>query len=180
MNRMDAEQAMEACNEKDPFNVGRQLMMRWGKNVKGRNVKFGSGRMMLPAAVQKNDSHNNDYPDANNIPIDDIDGASTRSHGLPNVIQIGGGEQESWNIAKAEPYQESIHSSEAIADVGVRFTTWDGWVFVDSRNRGKACEQPQCEPRTGSEDSRILCLRFWLKSSDCSARLSSLPYLQRL
>lgn len=34
MNRQDAEDAMEACSETDPFKVGRQLMMRWGKNVK--------------------------------------------------------------------------------------------------------------------------------------------------
>lgn len=42
MNREDAEEAMEACNEADPFNVGRLLMMRWGKNVK-RNVRQGTG-----------------------------------------------------------------------------------------------------------------------------------------
>jgi U2-associated protein SR140 len=34
MNRRDAEDAMDACSEADPFNVGRPLMMRWGKNVK--------------------------------------------------------------------------------------------------------------------------------------------------
>ena len=34
MNRQDAEDAMDACSEADPFNVGRQLMMRWGKNVR--------------------------------------------------------------------------------------------------------------------------------------------------
>jgi U2-associated protein SR140 len=34
MNRQDAEDAMEACDETDPFRVGRRIMMRWGKNVK--------------------------------------------------------------------------------------------------------------------------------------------------
>ena len=38
MNRQDAEDAMDACNEQDPFRVGRQLMMRWGKNVRKRDV----------------------------------------------------------------------------------------------------------------------------------------------
>ena len=28
------EDAMEACDETDPFHVGRRIMMRWGKNVK--------------------------------------------------------------------------------------------------------------------------------------------------
>jgi U2-associated protein SR140 len=34
MNRDDAEEAMEACDETDPFNNGRLLTLRWGKNVK--------------------------------------------------------------------------------------------------------------------------------------------------
>lgn len=34
MKREDAEAAMEECNDADPFNVGRLLMLRWGKNVK--------------------------------------------------------------------------------------------------------------------------------------------------
>jgi U2-associated protein SR140 len=42
MRRDDAEEAMEAYNETDPFNVGRLLMMRWGKNVK-KNVRRGTG-----------------------------------------------------------------------------------------------------------------------------------------
>ena len=32
-HRRDAEVAMDACNEADPFHVGRRLMARWGKNV---------------------------------------------------------------------------------------------------------------------------------------------------
>ena len=34
MNRDDAEEAMEACDETDPFNNGRLLTLRWGKKVK--------------------------------------------------------------------------------------------------------------------------------------------------
>lgn len=34
MNRQDAEEAMTYCDNADPFNVGRRLVMRWGKNVK--------------------------------------------------------------------------------------------------------------------------------------------------
>ncbi|KAL7569685.1 hypothetical protein ACA910_008336 [Epithemia clementina (nom. ined.)] len=32
-HRQDAEEAMEACNEADPFRNGRRLMLRWGKSV---------------------------------------------------------------------------------------------------------------------------------------------------
>lgn len=41
MHRSDAEEAM-ALNETDPFNSGRLLMLRWGKNVK-RDVRRGTG-----------------------------------------------------------------------------------------------------------------------------------------
>lgn len=34
VHRADADAAMDACSDKDPFRVGRRLMMRWGKNVK--------------------------------------------------------------------------------------------------------------------------------------------------
>jgi U2-associated protein SR140 len=57
MNRQDAEDAMDACNEQDPFRVGRQLMMRWGKNVRKRDggvpiISRGtSGLMPLPVAT---------------------------------------------------------------------------------------------------------------------------------
>jgi len=34
MHRDDAEEAMEACDETDPFNNGRQIILRWGKSVK--------------------------------------------------------------------------------------------------------------------------------------------------
>jgi len=36
-DRSDAESAF-ACDETDPFNVGRRIMMRWGKNVKNAGV----------------------------------------------------------------------------------------------------------------------------------------------
>ena len=35
-HRRHAEAAMEACSESDPFNVGRRLMVRWGKNLLDR------------------------------------------------------------------------------------------------------------------------------------------------
>jgi hypothetical protein len=42
MNREDAEEAMDNVAETDPFNVGRLLMLRWGKNVK-KTVRQGTG-----------------------------------------------------------------------------------------------------------------------------------------
>lgn len=55
MNREDADEAMEACNEADPFDVGRLLMMRWGKNVK-RNVRQGTGGGINIQPLQRGES----------------------------------------------------------------------------------------------------------------------------
>lgn len=52
MNRRDAEDAMEACSEADPFNVGRRLLLRWGKNVK-KIVKRGTGGIPVAPILQR-------------------------------------------------------------------------------------------------------------------------------
>ena len=59
MNRQDAEDAMDACNEQDPFRVGRQLMLRWGKNVRksdgGVPITYrGTGGLVSPH-IENND-----------------------------------------------------------------------------------------------------------------------------
>ncbi len=59
MNRQDAEDAMDACNEQDPFRVGRQLMLRWGKNVRKSDggvpiVYRGTGGLVSPHIENNN------------------------------------------------------------------------------------------------------------------------------
>mmetsp|Transcript_21795 Transcript_21795/g.30733 ORF Transcript_21795/g.30733 Transcript_21795/m.30733 type:complete len:550 (-) Transcript_21795:229-1878(-) len=51
LNREDAQDAMDAFNEADPFRVGRRLMLRWGKNVK-KVIKRGTGGV-IPAIRKK-------------------------------------------------------------------------------------------------------------------------------
>lgn len=64
MHRADADDAMEACSAADPFHVGRQLMMRWGKNVKKAAggvpiVKRGTGgtAARVPPRPTDHDNH---------------------------------------------------------------------------------------------------------------------------
>jgi U2-associated protein SR140 len=38
MHRRDAEDAMDACQDKDPFRVGRPLTMSWGKHVRNEGA----------------------------------------------------------------------------------------------------------------------------------------------
>jgi hypothetical protein len=42
MHKPDAQHALEACDNTDPFNCGRQLALRWGKSVK-KLVNHGDG-----------------------------------------------------------------------------------------------------------------------------------------
>jgi hypothetical protein len=51
MNRAEAEDAMDACNDTDPFNCGRKISMQWGKNVK-KTVRQGDGVKSDPARKQ--------------------------------------------------------------------------------------------------------------------------------
>lgn len=55
MNRDDAEEAIEACDNTDPFNNGRLLSLRWGKSVKKiRHEKDGDARSSAPEKTQRN------------------------------------------------------------------------------------------------------------------------------
>ena len=73
MNREDAEDAMEACDETDPFNVGRRLMMRWGKNVK-MDVQRGTGDA-VPFATKTGVS----LPDAKRRRLDEASSSQVAS-----------------------------------------------------------------------------------------------------
>lgn len=73
MNRDDAQEAMNAYQERDPLRSGRRMFLRWGKNVK-KTVKRGTGGVPIPpirkkvadpagvalTSTSKNDTHNND------------------------------------------------------------------------------------------------------------------------
>jgi hypothetical protein len=60
-NRPEAEDAMEACDDTDPFNCGRRLAMRWGKNVKN-SVHQGDGVKSDPARKQAGPGAHGDQP----------------------------------------------------------------------------------------------------------------------
>jgi U2-associated protein SR140 len=107
MNREDAEEAMEGCNETDPFNVGRLLMMRWGKNVK-KSVRQGTGGGIAinPLQMGALERPRNDFYEEANFP--------SGSDGPPHVIELRGHNQAPSDISKAQPYEASVHSADAI------------------------------------------------------------------
>ena len=112
MNRADAEEAMEACNESDPFNVGRLLMMRWGKNVKRTQEgsveadSRDSGRKVskFPVDAPRSRQCFNYYSDEISIHSDD---------GSPSTIEF---QQQTRLTDPAKPtkYDSRLHSEDAI------------------------------------------------------------------
>ena len=52
MNRDDAQEAMDAYQERDPLRTGRRMLLRWGKNVK-KTVKRGTGGVPIPPIRKK-------------------------------------------------------------------------------------------------------------------------------
>ena len=125
MNREDAEEAMDACNEADPFKVGRLLMMRWGKNVK-KIVKRGHGTGGVKPILRKaggsyghdlvsehdNRSQKLEQPRTKNT-TDIVSSASTvpgQPSGPPPVIEMRTGFQ---NIAIPDRYQAEVHHKDS-------------------------------------------------------------------
>jgi U2-associated protein SR140 len=112
MNREDAEEAMEACSESDPFNVGRPLMMRWGKNVK-KLVKRGTGGGIAIAPIRRNQSvaSSNSADLQPEYPSGYPDESPRRGSRLPLFIET---RPDRTNVGRAAVYQREIHGEDAI------------------------------------------------------------------
>lgn len=103
MNREDAEDAMDACSDADPFNIGRPLMMRWGKTVKV-DCKQGTGHI-LPFATKEGDSKS--LPDAKRQRVDIASSHSSLAAQTENSDTPSG-------------YDPAVHGVDAIRVVAPR------------------------------------------------------------
>jgi U2-associated protein SR140 len=119
VNREDAEDAIESCNEKDPFNVGRLLTLRWGKNVK-KTTRRGVGSLKGSSMQNQGNEHQvrgsqssamTSLPDIVEKEIKDLTG-TLRPDGLPSVITLGGANLQDLSLAK--PYDAEIHATGAV------------------------------------------------------------------
>ena len=112
MNRADAEEAMEVCNESDPFNVGRFLMMRWGKNVK-RNQEGsteddsrgpGQNVSKFPVDAPHSRQDSDHYSDEISLHSDDGGPSSIDFRHPPGL----------GDLAEPSKYDRRLHSEDAI------------------------------------------------------------------
>jgi U2-associated protein SR140 len=113
-NREDAEEALESCNDTDPFNVGRLLTMGWGKNVK-KNVTRGTEGLIESIIPDQPAGRTrlkpNDYGDSSNRPNSELNNDFVRPDGLPHVITLGKGAQDR---SIPDPFDAQRHSTGSI------------------------------------------------------------------
>lgn len=76
MTRIDAVEAMDAFQDGDPFGNGRNMVLRWGKNVK-KTVKRGTGGVPIPPIARKKKEKK-----AEQMKQDNIESLSETSCGL--------------------------------------------------------------------------------------------------
>ena len=114
MRRDDAEEAMEACDETDPFNNGRQIILRWGKSVKkvkrdDAEKPFGKKRQREDSIKNRNDpiappmSSKSSNKDAE-VSTSDRFPTKSEKQALNNVT----------SIPEMKIYDPKLHASRAI------------------------------------------------------------------
>lgn len=113
MNRDDAEEALEACDETDPFNNGRQLMMRWGKNVKKVRRETKIDEPKKKELIEKLNEVSTSNSSSGSLPQDFSAGGLTG-----RSIAINAFERQDQTLGyqtfQAKPYDPEIHASRAI------------------------------------------------------------------
>mmetsp|Transcript_48796 Transcript_48796/g.118088 ORF Transcript_48796/g.118088 Transcript_48796/m.118088 type:complete len:584 (-) Transcript_48796:889-2640(-) len=117
MHRADAEEAM-ALSDTDPFNSGRLLMLRWGKNVK-KDVRRGTGG--LEDGPRKS-SQQQPNPERLSPGKDKTqEEAPSTDMGEPREKKSQASERDEninyptlSDISKSPPYDEAVHGRDAI------------------------------------------------------------------
>lgn len=150
MNRDDAEEAMEACDETDPFNNGRLLSLRWGKNVK-KMRRDDSAKKSIKRR-QTEGINSNKCRKISTAPFSSITstgkatGISTYD-GLPRSIS----EQTQGIIRtlKVQQYDPEIHGSRAIR---VKIPTIPSRFHFISTTASYVAKDPEIEERLNDEE----------------------------
>ena len=122
MNRDDAQEAMEAYQERDPLRTGRRLWLRWGKNVK-KVVRRASAGGNIPIVHKNADTMNAEASLTNCNSSNMHEKENNREHKANNSITptttttTSGGDGVCEIKKAAAPtidYDETIHASAAI------------------------------------------------------------------
>ena len=154
MNRDDAEEAMEACDETDPFNNGRLLTLRLGKNVKKvRRDTDGFAKSSIQnrqkGRVEKSDKGSTYSPA---VPQSNADAGKLTERSIPDGL---GHSSEKQNLKincmlQAKPYDPEIHASRAIR---VETPTDQSRFHFISTTASYVAKDPEIEQRLKDEET---------------------------
>ena len=164
MNRDDAEEAMEACDETDPFNNGRLLTLRWGKNVKkiGRveSAKSSTQKRQNEGVDSNKGCKNSTAPPTYSVISDKLT-ARSASRNIPR----NSGEQTSmiYSTPKVKHYDPDIHASRAMH---VEIPTDQTRFHFISTTASYVAKDPEIEQRLKDEEIGNSLFNFLTPVSD--------------
>eukprot|EP00534_Pseudo-nitzschia_fraudulenta_P013019 CAMPEP_0201219214 /NCGR_PEP_ID=MMETSP0851-20130426/190966_1 /ASSEMBLY_ACC=CAM_ASM_000631 /TAXON_ID=183588 /ORGANISM="Pseudo-nitzschia fraudulenta, Strain WWA7" /LENGTH=591 /DNA_ID=CAMNT_0047508903 /DNA_START=615 /DNA_END=2390 /DNA_ORIENTATION=- len=149
MNRDDAEEALEACDDTDPFNSGRLLRLRWGKNVKktSRNTDQ-STKTSIPRRQKGADTVNKESRDSTAPPAS----TTTRSK-----VSESSKPDRSSTTNNMQAYDPEIHGSRAIR---VEIPKDRSRFHFISTAASYVAKDPEIEPRLRDEEKGNLLFEF--------------------
>jgi len=129
MDRSDAQEALDALSESDPFGTGRLIRLGWGKNVK-MTVKRGTGGVPIPPIRGKSKNREREPPsnggsNIGNSPGDEANSSAAHKRyktddDAPAGVAVEKARDNSPDnahihpIKKSPTYDAAVHSHDAI------------------------------------------------------------------
>jgi len=117
MKRDDAEEAMEACDDMDPFNNGRLLTLRWGKSVKKTRRDIDGPTNIPIRNTNKGHVENSNDGSRNTPALHKLDASCGEPTGRSeDVTHTYARQNPEMNhpMSQPKPYDKEIHASSAI------------------------------------------------------------------
>jgi len=172
MNRDDAEEAMHACDETDPFNNGRLLTLRWGKNVKKKRIDES-----VNTSVKKvrGSTRNSEHSIAPSTSSDKVANGSTS----PDFPQASKKQDHVMSIPpKMEEYDPKVH---ALRSIRVEIPTDRSRFHLISTAASYVAKDPEIEQRLMDEEKGNSLFNFLSRmNSDDKDRKEKIFYKWRV
>jgi U2-associated protein SR140 len=164
MTRDDAEEAMAACDETDPFNNGRLLTLRWGKSVKkvqrDKSAKTSTQKRRKEGVNSNKGCKDSTAPPASSMSSSKLT-ESSPSDSLPHSI---GKQTLGMNIMpEVKKYDPEMHASRAIQ---VETPTDQSRFHFISTTASYIAKDPEIEQRLKDEEGGNSLFEFLRPWSD--------------
>jgi len=164
MNRDDAEEAMEACDETDPFNNGRLLTLRWGKNVK-KVRRDKSAKTSFQKRQKEGADSNKGCKDSTASPASNVRSDELTERSISDGLAHNSGKQTSGmnSIQEVKQYDPEIHASGAIR---VEIPSDQSRFHFISTTASYVAKDPEIDQRLKDEERGNSLFDFLMPGSD--------------